>query len=71
MAASGHDPDVPPVKRTTEVEGAGEEGDVARRMADAQRWLVAELRDECSDIGVGARGFDLDAFTAGVAVFAR
>ena len=44
---------------------------VEARMSAAQRWLVDELRDECSEIGVGARGFDLDAFLAGVAVFAR
>ena len=36
-----------------------------------QEWLVAELRDECSDMGVSAHGFDLDAFVRGVRAFAR
>ena len=71
MAASGHDPDVSPVRRTTEPGGETGEDDLARRVAAAQQWLVDELRDECSDIGVGAHGFDLDAFSEGVAVFAR
>jgi hypothetical protein len=33
--------------------------------------LVAELRDECSDIGVSARGFDFDGLLRGVRAFAR
>jgi hypothetical protein len=37
----------------------------------AREWLVAELRDECSDIGVSARGFDFGGFLRGVATFAR
>lgn len=45
--------------------------DAAQRVGAAQRWLVDELRDECSEIGIGARGFDLTAFLEGVAVFAR
>jgi hypothetical protein len=36
-----------------------------------QEWLVAELRDECSDMGVSAHGFDLDGFVRGVRAFAR
>ena len=38
---------------------------------EAQERLVAELRDECSDIGVSARGFDLAGFVRGVRAFAR
>ncbi len=38
--------------------------------AAAER-LVAELRDECSDIGVSARGLNLPGFEAGVRAFAR
>ena len=37
----------------------------------AREWLVAELRDECSDIGVSARGFDFDGFLRGVRTFSR
>ena len=33
--------------------------------------LVHELQDECSDIGVSARGFDLAGFVRGVRCFAR
>ena len=36
-----------------------------------REWLVAELRDECSDIGVSARGFDLAGFVRGLQTFAR
>jgi hypothetical protein len=53
-------------------------GDAARpgggpndRLAPAREWLVAELRDECSEIGVSARGFDLAGFLRGVQAFAR
>ena len=45
--------------------------DAALRLAATQRWLVDELRDECSDIGISVRGFDLDGFVRGVWVFAR
>jgi hypothetical protein len=45
--------------------------DAAERIRAAQRWLVAELRDECSDIGVSAHGCDLDGFLRGVRAFAR
>ena len=38
---------------------------------EAQERLVAELRDECSDIGVSAHGFDLEGFIRGVRAFAR
>ncbi len=41
------------------------------RLRPTQEWLVAELRDECSDIGVSAHGFDLDGFIRGVRAFAR
>ena len=41
------------------------------RLRPTQEWLVAELRDECSDIGVSAHGFDLDGFLRGVRAFAR
>ena len=37
----------------------------------ARERLVAELRDECSDVGVSARGFDFDGFLRGVRTFAR
>lgn len=37
----------------------------------ARERLVAELRDECSDIGVSARGFDPAGFLDGVRAFAR
>ncbi len=33
--------------------------------------LVAELRDECSEIGVSARGLNLRGLEAGVRAFAR
>ena len=45
------------------------EGDA--RLRDTREWLVAELRDECSDIGVSARGFDFGGYLRGVATFAR
>ena len=41
------------------------------RLRPTQEWLVAELRDECSDIGVSAHGFDLDGFIRGVRAFSR
>lgn len=71
MSAAAHDPDLPPAERTDEGGSVGAADEAATRIAAAQQWLVDELRDECSDIGVGARGFDLDAFSEGVAVFAR
>ena len=72
MAAARHDPDPQPSEgRPDEAAHAEAEHEAARRVAAAQRWLIDELRDECSDIGVSARGFDLDAFTEGAAVFAR
>ena len=76
MSASSHDRD-PRVPQPRRADGeSADPGRAADPAGDtpacigAQRWLVDELRDECSDIGVSARGFDLDAFLAGVAVFA-
>jgi hypothetical protein len=37
----------------------------------AGEWLVAELRDECGDIGVSVRGFHHAGFVRGVQTFAR
>ena len=44
---------------------------IDERLRATREWLVAELRDECSDIGVSARGFDLAGFVRGVQTFAR
>ena len=60
-----------PTERHTGPPGAERLADAAARIAAAQRWLVDELRDECSDIGVSARGFDLEGFIRGVHAFAR
>jgi hypothetical protein len=38
--------------------------------AAAER-LVAELRDDCSEVGVSARGLNMRGFEAGVRAFAR
>ena len=50
-------------------------GDAARRIAErlqaTREWLVAELRDECSDSGVRARGYDLSGVVGGVRTFVR
>jgi hypothetical protein len=46
-------------------------GAPAAALQPTLEWLVAELRDECSDIGVSARGFDLAGFLRGVRTFAR
>ena len=46
-------------------------GEPDARLRPTREWLVAELRDECSDIGVSARGFDLAGFIGGVQTFAR
>lgn len=76
MSAAPHDrdPRVPqPRRANAESAERGRAADPARdtpACIGAGRWLVDELRDECSDIGISARGFDLDAFLAGVAVFA-
>ena len=43
----------------------------SERLRSTREWLVAELADECSEIGVSARGFDLGGFVAGVQIFAR
>jgi hypothetical protein len=77
MPALPHDPDTPSPRvrpaaaEAPEAPRGAATVDAAHGIAVAQRWLVDELRDECSDIGVSARGLDLDAFTEGVAVFAR
>jgi len=60
------------IERDADAPGPGESAASAEaRLRSTREWLVGELRDECSDIGVSARGFDLAGFLRGVRAFAR
>jgi hypothetical protein len=64
--------DPPPSGESTPGGGAGRpRGEPNDEVRPAREWLVAELRDECSDVGVSARGFDFDGYLRGVRTFAR
>jgi hypothetical protein len=57
---------------TTSVDADGRPPDgPASGLHSTREWLVTELRDECSDIGVSARGFDLAGYLRGAQTFGR